>query len=335
MRRIGVLLIAVALITGVVGCNGDGESYALAITSTAGGSVTTPGEGIFVYDAGTVVDLVATPDVGYCFVNWTENVATIANVNTAATNITVNGDYLITANFGLFAGGNGTTEYPYRIADWWCLNNARDYLSSHFIVINDLDSNSAGYIELASTTANDGKGWEPIGTYDGKFVGAFDGQGYEILDLFINRPDEYHVGLFGAVGSGGVIQNIGVVNVDVTGIRYVGGLVGANWEGYLSNSYATGNVTGNGYATGGLVGLNMGDVINSYSTGRVTGGNEVGGLVGENERGTVSNSYATGSVSGTNAVGGLVGMNTKGTLNKSYATGYHLLLLGHRNQRTS
>jgi hypothetical protein len=71
----------------------------LAITSTAGGSVTTPGEGTFTYDPGTVVSLNATPDAGYHFVNWAGDVGTIANVNAAATTITMNGNYSITANF--------------------------------------------------------------------------------------------------------------------------------------------------------------------------------------------------------------------------------------------
>jgi len=64
-----------------------------------GGSVTTPGEGVFPYDKGTVVDLVATPNAGYRFVNWTGDVGTIADVYAASTNITMNGDYSITANF--------------------------------------------------------------------------------------------------------------------------------------------------------------------------------------------------------------------------------------------
>jgi hypothetical protein len=75
------------------------EIYTLSITSTEGGSVTTPGEGTFNYTAGTVVDLVATPDAGYRFVEWTGDVDTIADVNAAATNVTVNGDYSITADF--------------------------------------------------------------------------------------------------------------------------------------------------------------------------------------------------------------------------------------------
>jgi uncharacterized repeat protein (TIGR02543 family) len=76
------------------------KQYDLTTSSTVGGSVTTPGEGTYTYDAGKVVNLVATPDPGYHFVNWTgSNVTTIADVNAAATNTTMNGDYSITANF--------------------------------------------------------------------------------------------------------------------------------------------------------------------------------------------------------------------------------------------
>ena len=76
--------------------------YDLTIDSTGGGNVTTPGEGLFPdYDAGTVVDLVATPDAGYQFVNWTGDVSTIANANAATTNITMSGNYSITANFAV------------------------------------------------------------------------------------------------------------------------------------------------------------------------------------------------------------------------------------------
>ncbi len=71
----------------------------LTTDSTGGGSVTTPGEDTFTYDEGTVVDLVAEADEGYRFVNWTGDVGTIADVHAAATTITMNGDYSITANF--------------------------------------------------------------------------------------------------------------------------------------------------------------------------------------------------------------------------------------------
>ena len=77
--------------------------YDLIINSTEGGSVTTPGyvylQGTFTYNEGDVVNLVAEAEEGYHFVNWTGNVGTIANVNSASTTITMNGDYTITANF--------------------------------------------------------------------------------------------------------------------------------------------------------------------------------------------------------------------------------------------
>jgi len=73
--------------------------YQLAINSTVGGNVTTPGVGVFIYDEGTVVNLVAEADEDYQFVEWTGNVSTIADVNVAATNITMNSSYNITANF--------------------------------------------------------------------------------------------------------------------------------------------------------------------------------------------------------------------------------------------
>jgi large repetitive protein len=77
----------------------EAPDYTLAISSTDGGSVTEPGEGEFTYAGGTVVDLVAAPDEGYWFVNWTGDVDTIADVYAATTTITMRDDYAITANF--------------------------------------------------------------------------------------------------------------------------------------------------------------------------------------------------------------------------------------------
>jgi uncharacterized protein YkwD len=106
MKRISSFLIVAALIAGMAGCTGSGgggggneESYTLTILSTAGGSVTNPGEGNFTCAEDEVVNLLAEPEEGYHFVNWTGNVSTIANVNSALTAITTNDSYSIRANF--------------------------------------------------------------------------------------------------------------------------------------------------------------------------------------------------------------------------------------------
>jgi len=75
------------------------DELSLTISSATGGSVTTPGEGAFIYDAGTEVDLVATPDSGYRFVNWIGDTDTVADVNAASTTVTINDDYAVLANF--------------------------------------------------------------------------------------------------------------------------------------------------------------------------------------------------------------------------------------------
>ena len=306
-----IFLVVVALAAGMVGCGGGGgdESYALTVSTTTGGVVAVndviiPGTALFAYDAGTVVSLNATPDTGYRFINWTGNVSTVADVNATSTTITMNGDYSITANFAL------------EIWDWYDLDAIRDDLSGYYLLMNNLDSTTAGYEELASGTANGGMGWDPIGSSDDLFTGTFDGQGYEIRDVVINRPAGGRAGLFGAVREG-VVKNLGVVNATVTGYGEVGGLVGWNEYGTVSNCYFAGSVIGNGNV-GGLVGWNYyGTGNNSYSTGSVTGSSWVGGLVGYNS-GPVSNSYSTSSVTGEDLVGGLVGLNDDGAVTNCF-----------------
>ena len=83
----------------------EGVTYTLFVSSSDGGSVTTPGEGTFPgYDAGTVVNLLAVPLTGYQFVNWTGDVA---GVNDAATTITMNDDEVVHANFAEVTGDLG------------------------------------------------------------------------------------------------------------------------------------------------------------------------------------------------------------------------------------
>jgi hypothetical protein len=205
------------------------------------------------------------------------------------------------------------------IRTWYDLDVVRSNLGGSHILMNDLDSTTAGYDELASPTANGRKGWQPIGTSKNLFTGIFDGQGYEIRDVFIDRTSEDYVGLFGVVGQEGIVQNVGVVNVNLTGPENVGGLAGGN-RGSVSNCYSTGSVAGD-RSVGGLVGYNLlpGTVGKSYSMCNITGDEYAGGLVGGNA-GTVNNCYSASSVSGEKRIGGLAG-GSSGTVTNSYSRG--------------
>lgn len=104
-NRIVLILLAVvlALSVGFMGCVDEEvpeiTEYKLAVSSTEGGEVTGPGEGIFTYDEGEVVDLMATKGPGYVFDKWTGDVGSIADVEDATTTISMNGDYIIVASF--------------------------------------------------------------------------------------------------------------------------------------------------------------------------------------------------------------------------------------------
>jgi len=313
MARVSILLIVVALIGGTIGCAQPAPTaqYNLTISSTDGGSVTTPGEGTFSYDEVTVVNLVAEPDEGYQFANWTGDVTTIGNVNDAITIITTNDSYEVTANFALES---------LEIRDWHGLNAIRNNLGGSYTLMNDLDSTTAGYEELASEMANEGEGWEPIGTFDEPFTGALDGRTHEIRNFSAQRSGQDWVGLFGCIGRGGIVEDLELANVVVVGNSYVGCLAGQVYCGTVEGCQCTGSVAG-GWSAGGLVGLNgQGTIRDAYSTCSVSGRHGVGGLVGTHFVGTVSNSYSTGNVSGEDDVGGLVGKNG-GTVSCSYSTG--------------
>ncbi len=195
---------------------------------------------------------------------------------------------LVSAIISCVPGTDHLDPDAIRIRDWYDLNAIRGNLSGSYVLMNDLDSTTAGHLELAGPTANQGKGWEPIGTDLSPFVGTFDGQQYIVKELFIDRPDDDSVGLFGHTDEQGVVKNTRLVDTNVTGHESVGSLVG-HTRGTVSDSYSTGSVSGTRYV-GGLVGRSRGHVTNSWSIATVTGDEHTGGLVGYS-RSTVRNSY--------------------------------------------
>jgi hypothetical protein len=221
-----------------------------------------------------------------------------------------------------YGGGTGETNDPYLIYTAEHLNKLgaepSDY-DKHFMLKADIDL--AGYEYDRAVIAPDvgGDGYTFPGT---SFTGVFDGNGHAVLHLTITGKS--YLGLFGQLGSGAEVKDLGVVDVNITGSYYaIGGLVGDNFRGSITTSYSTGTVTGYTYV-GGLVGYNKyGDIAASYSTAAVSatfsGNQKIGGLVGVNA-GRITTSYSTGPVSGQRVVGGLAG-HTTGGITMCYSTG--------------
>jgi len=202
----------------------------------------------------------------------------------------------------------------------------------------ELTDSEAGTVEFRETPSEDSitaifeytitedqfVGFNPIGgelsasgTPTPSFAGTFDGQGNEIRGLRIDRNQ--NVGLFGAAE--GEVTNIGVVGVEIRGrnIR-VGGVAGRSFDGEITESYATGTISGGRSGIGGLVGIiSRGTIAECYATADVEA-RFSGGLVGVSSNATITESYATGAVTDTPS-GGLIGFSAGSTVTDSYATG--------------
>ena len=181
-----------------------------------------------------------------------------------------------------------------------------------------------GNLSLNCTLTDDidltGKEWTPIGDYENRYTGTFDGGNHTITGLTINQYGSY-VGMIDFLDSGGTVQNLTLENVNITGGDIVGSVVGDNY-GTVTACTASGNVSGTS-RIGGVVGYNNGTVTACYhASGNVSGTSYIGGVVGRNTSGTVTACYhASGNVSGTSNVGGVVGYNKSGTLTACYWSG--------------
>ena len=270
-----------------------------------------------------------------------KNTADMSRKSITVTKDTVPGE-------ALFTEGSGSSENPWKITTAEQLNHVRRHLNGHFKMQEDI--NLSDLLSEGKPGYNDGKGWEPIGTdYDSRFTGSFNGAGYKITGLWINRTDADYVGLFGYIGRGGSVSNLGVKESaeGINGYESVGGVAGFNGSGStIQNCYNTGAVSGNGNV-GGVVGYNSGTIQNCYNTGAVKGNGSVGGVAGLNNNtiqncyntgvvngntynvggvagynsGTIQNCCNTGTVKGTGNVGGVAGQNNIGTITDCYNTG--------------
>ncbi|MBO6678243.1 filamentous hemagglutinin N-terminal domain-containing protein [Parvibaculum sp.] len=163
----------------------------------------------------------------------------------------------------------------------------------------------------------------------GALAGTFNGGSITSVSSDLSVEGSNFVGGLVAASQQFTAISLSSASGDVTGSGYaVGGLIGALFEGTLSRSYATGNVSG-GSLVGGLVGANGfasagGDIDRSFATGNVTGTDgQIGGFAGFST-GTIANSYATGNVTGTGSaerVGGFVGDLAAASLDSVYSTG--------------
>ena len=253
-----------------------------------------------------------------------------------------------------YGGGSGTKDNPYKIKTAEQLaalsNNTGDY-SKYFILDNNISM-----IGVSNE-------YVPIGNSTNMFQGSFNGNGKTITNFEVSRDNNSspvsNFGLFGYVGTNGIIENLNIENgyvlmynsgyISLLAARNYGIIRNCHVDGHVEGGYilggltakndATGNITncsaafieiyGTSNAIGGLVGDNRGVISKCYAmtaAGRYieTRTNNVGGLVGYNgDNGDISNCYAIADTkAGTTQAGGLAGYTTpQSTISYCYSAG--------------
>ena len=179
-----------------------------------------------------------------------------------------------------------------------------------------------------------GTGWIPIGSFGQAYTGVLDGGGNIISNLYSSGRSGY-LGLFGELGAGGVVRDLGLLDADISNTdtadsgAFTGGFAASNagvitavrFDGSVANSNPK-----DATSVGGIAGESAGRINASYATGTIsgsaaTGTTDIGGLVGRN-KGAIVSSYAAAAVGSGNAantdVGGLVGKDEGGSVTASY-----------------
>ena len=220
-----------------------------------------------------------------------------------------------------FAGGTGIESDPYLISTPQQLA----YLS---VLINDSSTNSqyaSLYYEQTTDLDMSAYYWDAIGEFTAyndyrAFSGFYDGGGYTISGLYTESgttSDYSYQGLFGYArgvlnASLAQIHDVSIINSDIQGYQYVGGIAGYADHCDIYNCYNIGEVVGNSYI-GGIAGnVSAGSIYDCYNVGSITSTiasiSYAGGIVGYGN--IVYNCYNEGSVNGrAQFVGGIAGYN--------------------------
>lgn len=234
---------------------------------------------------------------------------------------------------GTLLTNSGWTAAPYsgqvtQITAYKLINSYADLLkvsqnlAGNYALGRDIDASASH-----STIFSGGSGFQPLGpTETASFTGQFDGFGHTIDSLGTIGPAfSKYVGLFGVIGSNGVVRNLKMTHANAAGSENAAyGILAGRNDGtvaYVSTAGNAGTSSYGGLGNGGLVGQNNGLIERSSSSAGVGSQSGSGGLVGSND-GTITQSFATGGVGGgTHGVQGGLAASNAGLITQSYATG--------------
>ncbi len=159
--------------------------------------------------------------------------------------------------------------------------------TEHYVESTDTYGDKCYVVKTNATLMDnislEGKSWTPVGYYDYDtyyYAGTFDGGGHTISNLSIDPSYNNDSGLFGYIATDGVVKNLTLSGVEISGYEYIGGIAGNNY-GTIANCNVYGSVSGI-FDVGGIVGYNGGTISGCNNEGNVSETEKgcVGGIAG-------------------------------------------------------
>ena len=297
-------------------------TFTLSYFAGEGGTIEgTTEQSVLAGDSGTAVT--AVPNSGYAFVGWSDGVMTATRTDIEITSdINVTAEFDVIGNIVDFAGGNGTTEYPYQIANVRHLRNMELYPSANFVLTADI---------ILSEVSAGGSNFASLFSDENPFMGTFNGAEHKIINLTVYNTETFYSGLFSVIGSTGCVKNLTLENASVSGTNYAGIIAG--WSlGSITDCTVSGEVerlAANGYKVfvGGIAGRAEGNVNGCSSSVNLTvseanADTYAGGIVGYLSFKSSSSSPLTLSASGNVSISGEYSVHVGGLAGYTSSTLY-------------
>ena len=214
--------------------------------------------------------------------------------------------------------GDGSLTNPWIINSCLELQDVSERLDGNYKLGVNIDCSD-------TINWNGGAGFVPIGNDPNEFFGSFNGNNKTINNLYIYRPTLTSIGLFGEAINAEIFD-LGLIDSNVTGKDFVGGIAGYLGTSTITNSYTTGSVRGlsTGLYIGGIAGYaNLSSmIVDSHNDGNVRGIQYVGGVSGGVGYSELLRTYNSGAIYGTSRIGGISGIHDHGSIiNQSYNYG--------------
>lgn len=213
------------------------------------------------------------------------------------------------------------------------ISKTTEALGKNFILTENIDMKDINF--------------QPIGSVNDPFTGVFDGNGYIINNLTINKPNATDVGFFASCEDAKIL-NLSLENVNISAKNEVGGLVGSAQNSVIKNCSIEGNINGE-VCVGGLIGLSKGNQIhNVITTGEIKSSlknyyNNIfedssikhfssyfGGIVAIDEGSTINASYSNTKIISEDNIGGIVGSTSSYMPTKINDSVFNGVLVGEK-----